>query len=123
MTFYPALIDQMECRRKFSTFTLNPQLQKRKNEVLLSQFAANCSTSIDSTQSRLDFLVKGGHGFPSFTSLCNERSGSKILLIMSIFLSVKFMKLFRKSKKSKALTMQLALRSRDKDHLWMDDNF
>ena len=56
-TFHPELIE--EYRQKISIFTVNSQLKKGgKNEVLLSQFVANCSASMDSTQSRLDLELK-----------------------------------------------------------------
>ena len=53
--------------------------------MLLSQFLANCSASMDSTPSRLDF--ESEEGLDSiYLSVQGKRSGSKILLFMSIFL-------------------------------------
>ena len=70
------------------------------DEVLLSQLVADCSGSMDSTQSRLNFESK-----EDVDSLhLKQMSGNKILLSMSNFLrelSVNFMKLFRKSRKSR----------------------
>ena len=70
---------------------------------------------MDSTQPRLDFESKEDVDSLHFP-VHKARSASKILLFMSIFLrefSVNFMKLFRKNKKRKTLTMQLALSSND----------
>ena len=120
------LIDLIECRHKFSIFTVNSELRKGKNEILLSQFVANYSVSMDFAQSRLDFLSKENVDSLHLPLCAWRRSESKILLFMSIFLgelSVKFIKLFRKNQKRKALTMQLAHCSNDKELLWMEGNF
>ena len=45
--------------------------------------------------------------------MCKARSAGKILLFMSILLGEFSVKLFRKNKKRKALTMQLALCPKD----------
>ena len=71
---------------------------------------------MDSTQPRLDFESKLDMDSLHLTLCVRQRSASKFVLFMSIFLgefSINLMKLFRKNKKRKVLTMQLAFCSND----------
>ena len=80
------LIDQVECRCKFSIFKVHSCFKRGKGGGggIASQFVAHCITSMDSTQSRLDFEREEDMDSLHLPPCARQRSGSKNFAIHTL---------------------------------------